>query len=214
MSRTSKQIIAVVLVAVILVIAWWGSYTPMRKAEMFIATLQGLQTTPATSIQELVTRISAPLDYPSPIGQEELVRNMANNILNLVQRSSDATTTAQFMAILNHYFDPIVAQGKGMSFGQDLYLLGAINETAFVQTHNPEYLLGAQKYYEEAVSLGPNRPQALYGLYDIYRFEGNVASTTVIVQKILSQWPTDQNVKQGYADFMTQMQRATSTKSQ
>ena len=53
-----------------------------------------------------------------------------------------------------------------MSFGQDLYLMGAINETAYAHTGNPAYLAAAQKYYEEGVALGPNRPQSLYGLFD------------------------------------------------
>ena len=63
-----------------------------------------------------------------------------------------------------------------MSFGQDLYLLGAINETAYAHTGNPAYLAAAQRYYEEGVAMGPNRPQSLYGLFDVYRAEGNAES--------------------------------------
>jgi hypothetical protein len=215
MSRTAKQIIAVILSVFILAIAWWGSYAPMRKAQEFISTLQALQTTPASSLQDLETRLSAPLNQPSPIGQEELVRNMANNILTFVQQSQDATTTAQLVSFLHSYYDPILASGRGMSFGQDLYLMGAIEETAFVRTGDPTYLIAAQKYYEQAVSDGPNRPQAQYGLFDVYRFEGNVASATAVGQNILREWPTDTNVQQGLAQFLQEAQsqtKATSTK--
>ena len=207
MSRNTKQVIAVILTVAILAVAWWGSYAPMRKAEMFISTLQGLQSTPASSLQDLENRLSAPLDAPSPIGQEELVRNMANNILSFVQRSNDASTTAALITFLHGYFDPIIANGKGMSFGQDLYLMGAIEEAAFVRTGNPQYLADAQKYYETAVQLGPNRPQALYGLFDIYRFEGNVQGAIGIAQKITTLWPTDTNIQQGLAAFMAQVQQ-------
>ncbi len=207
MSRTTKQIIAVVLTVAILAIMWWGSYAPMRKAEMFISTLQGLQSTPASSLQDLENRLSAPLDAPSPIGQEELVRNMANNILSFVQRSNDASTTADLIAFLHGYYDPILTSGKGMSFGQDLYLMGATEEAAFVRTGNPQYLMDAQKYYETAVQLGPNRPQALYGLFDVYRFEGNVQGAVSIAQKITTLWPTDTNIQQGLAAFMAQVQQ-------
>ena len=48
-----------------------------------------------------------------------------------------------------------------MSFGQDLYLEGAINELAFAGTGDPTYLAAAQHWYGEAVQLGPNRPQAI-----------------------------------------------------
>jgi hypothetical protein len=211
MSRNAKQFIAVILTVAILVVAWWGSYAPMRKAEIFISTLQNLQATPASSLQDLETRLAVPLDYSSPIGQEELVRNMANNILSFVQHSTDATTTAQLIGFMHHYYDPITDQGKGMSFSQDLYLLGAIHETAFAQTHDPQYLLAAQKYFEKGVEIGPDRPQSLYGLFDVYRFEGNVASATAIGDKILSLWPTDQNIAPSLSQLQAQV-RAISPK--
>jgi hypothetical protein len=208
MSQTSKQIIAIVATIAILAVAWWGSYAPMRKAEIYIGTLQSLQAQPASSLQELESRLAVPLDYPSPIGQEELVRNAANNILGFVQQSNNATTTGALLSFLHGYFDPIIAQGKGMSFGQDLYLMGAIDEAAFVRTGNSAYLLEAQHYFEEANQIAPERPQGLYGLFDVYRFEGNVASATAVGDNILSLWPTDQNVRQGLAQFLAQMQKA------
>lgn len=202
MDSTIKKTIAVVLSAVILGIATYGSYLPLRKAQMFIDTLQGLQTTPPTSLQDLETRIAVPLDYPSPIGQEELVRNTANNILGLVQQTTDATTTSEILAFLQTYYQPIIAQGKGMSFGQDLYLEGAINEIAFSNTGNPEFLLDAQQYYAEGEALGPNRPQTLYGLFDVYRALGDVTDTVIVADKILSNWPTDTTVGPALQAFL------------
>lgn len=214
MSRTAKQLTAIVVSVLILVIAWWGSYAPMRKSEIFISTLQGFQAEPATSLQDLETRLAAPLDYSSPIGQEELVRNVANNILSFVQQSSDATTTGALIGFLRSYYDPILVKGRGMSFGQDVYLMGAIEETAFTRTQDPQYLVAAQQYYEEAVALGPNRPQALYGLFDVYRFEDNVASTTAVADKILSQWPTDTSTAQALQQFLAQQSKAPQVKVQ
>ena len=214
MSRTAKQLIALIASALVLILAWWGSYAPMRKSETFIATLQSFQATPASSLQDLETRLAAPLDYPSPIGQEELVRNVANNILGFVQQSTDATTTGALIGFLRSYYDPILTQGRGMSFGQDVYLMGAIEETAFTRTRDPQYLVAAGQFYEEALALGPNRPQALYGLFDVYRFEDNVASTTAIAQKILSQWPTDTNTQQAFQQFLTQQSKTPQIKVQ
>jgi hypothetical protein len=205
MSSNFKQTIAVVLTAIILFIAWYGSYLPMRKAEIYISTLQDLQSQPPASINELETRLEPSLEYMSPIGQEELVRNMANSTLGFVQRSQDATSTAMLLSFLDKYYAPIIARGKGMSFGQDLYLNGAINEIAFVRTQNPQYIVASQSYYEKARMLGPNRPQPLYGLFDIYRFEGDATDTIAVGEKILSLWPTDQSVSNGLAEFKAQM---------
>ncbi len=202
MTRTTKQVIAVVTSLLILAVAAYGSYFPMRKAEMFIATLQSLQTSPVNSLNDLTARLSVPLDYPSPIGQEELVRNTANNILSFISQGADPTSTAVLVSFLNSYYDPIIARGRGMSFGQDLYLMGAINEMAYVHTGNPAYLADSQKYYEEGVELGPNRPQSLYGLFDVYRAEGNVESTTATGEKILSNWPSDTSIAGSLQAFL------------
>jgi hypothetical protein len=80
--------------------------------------------------------------------------------------------------------------------------MGAINETAYVHTGNPKYIINSQKYYEEGVAFGPDRPQPLYGLFDVYRAEGNVASTTAIGRKILSNWPTDTTIAASLQAFL------------
>lgn len=201
--RTYQRVAAIIIVAAIFGIAYYGSYLPMRKAQMFIATLQALQTPggQATSLQDLENKLSVPLNAPSPIGQEELVRNMANSVLSFVQHGGNATSTAALIGYLNSYYDPILNQGKGMSFGQDLYLEGAINEIAFATTGDPTYLIAAQKWYSEGVALGPNRPQALYGLFDVYRAENNVSGTLAVGTTILKNWPTDTRIQQAMALF-------------
>jgi hypothetical protein len=201
--RTYQRVAAIIIVAAIFGVAAWGSYMPMRKAQMFITTLQGLQTQQgqATSLQDLENKLSAPLDYPAPIGQEELVRNMANSVLSFVQQSTDATSTGALIGYLNGYYNPILNAGKGMSFGQDLYIEGAINEISFAQTGDPTYLIAAQKWYTEGVALGPNRPQSLYGLFDVYRAESDTTGTIAIGSTILRNWPTDTRIQQAMAVF-------------
>lgn len=200
--RTYQKVIGIIIVAAILGVAFYGSYLPMRKAEIFISTLQNLQTSPATSLSDLETRLSVPLNYPSPIGQEELVRNMANSVLSFVQQGGDASSTGELIGFLNQYYSPILDAGKGMSFGQDLYLEGAINEIAFAQTGNQTYLAGALKYYLEGNQLGPNRPQPLYGLFDVYRAEGDTADAVKVGTKIDQNWPTDTTIQQSLQQYL------------
>ncbi|MDR3582367.1 MAG: hypothetical protein P4L67_03790, partial [Candidatus Pacebacteria bacterium] len=208
--RTYRITAAIIIIAIIFGVAVVGSYLPMRKAQMFIATLQGLQTTPASSLQDLETRLSAPLDYPSPIGQEELVRNMANSVLAFVQQAPDPSSTAALVGYLNAYYNPILNSGKGMSFGQDVYLEGAINEIAFAETGDKTYLTAATNWYLLANKLGPNRPQALYGLFDVYRAANNATDTVATAQHILANWPTDTRIQQALAQYIATQ---TSTKA-
>jgi len=213
MDRTFKGTIAVVISAFVLFAAVFGSYMPMRKAQIFIGTLQSFQSQPPTSLQDLEDRLSASLGYPSPVGQEELVRNTANSILSLIQRGTDATTTAALVDFLDGYYDPILAWGKGMSFGQDVYLEGAVGEVAFARTGNQNYLEKALQYYREGNALGPNRPQPLYGLFDVYRAMGDVTDTQATAQKILANWPTDQNIPGALAQFLAAAKAAQATSS-
>jgi hypothetical protein len=203
MDSTIKKVIAVVLAALILGVAVYGTYLPLRKAEMFISTLQGLQSSPVSSLSDLEGRLSPSLDYPSPIGHEELVRNLANSVLAFVQQGGDATSTKEIIGFLNSYLDPIIARGKGMSFGQDVYLAGAINEMAFVRTGDPTYLSAAEGYYLQGNKLGPNRPQPLYGLFDVYRALGDATDTVAIGDKILANWPDDTRIQQGIDQFLS-----------
>jgi hypothetical protein len=202
MDSTIKKTVAIVVSVAIIVVTYIGSYLPLRKAQSYIATLQGFQNQPPTSLQDLETRLSVPLDAPSPIGQEEVVRNTANSVLGLIQHGIDATSTAELMDFLSSYYEPIFTRGRGMSFGQDVYLEGALNEVAFSQTGDPNYLAGAQHYYALGEQLGPNRPQPLYGLFDVYREEGDVTDTVAIANKILANWPTDPTVSSSLATFL------------
>ncbi len=211
--RTYKQLTAIIIVILVLGVSYLGSYRPMRKAEGFISTLQSLQTNPATSLQDLETRVSGPLDYYAPIGQEELVRNLANSVLAFVQQQgNNATSTAALVGFLNNYYDPILNRGKGMSFGQDLYLEGAVNEIAFAGTGNPTYLAASEHWYQEGQMLGPNRPQPLYGLFDVYRAAGDVSDTISVAQKILMNWPSDTRIAMSLQQFMA-TQTPSTTKS-
>lgn len=213
MDRTIKQVIAVIASLIILLVSVWGSYLPMRKAEMFIASLQSLQTQPVSSLGDLEGRVSSPLDYPSPIGQEELVRNLANSVLGFVQNNQNPSSSQEMLNFLGSYYNPILVRGKGMSFSQDLYLAGAINEVAFVKTGAPEYLARAKQYYLQGNQVGPTRPQPLYGLFDVYRFENDATNTILTGQKILSLWPDDKNVGQGLAAFAAQAQAQVQTQT-
>ncbi len=200
--RTVKKTIAIIIVLAILGVAVYGSYLPMRKAEIYISTLQALQAAPPTSLQDLESRLAVPLNYPSPIGQEEIVRNTASSILSFLQQGIAATSTAELIGFLNGYYDPILHTGRGMSFGQDLYIEGAINEIAFVHTGDPAYLAAAQKWYQAGLVEGPNRPQPLYGLFDVYRAEGDVTDTVEIADKILANWPSDKTIGPAMAQFL------------
>src|SRR3989344_374911 len=169
MNPAIKKAIAISASIFILFLGYYGSYLPMRKSMIFISVIQN--TGGIKTLADFEQAFSEPLDYPSPIGQEELVRNTANMTVGSIQNISPEGV-GQMVNYIESYYEPIISRGRGMSFGQNLYLLGAINEIAFLKTQKTQYIDDAEKYFGKARDLGPKRPQGLYGLFDVYRVKG------------------------------------------
>ena len=89
--------------------------------------------------------------------------------------------------------------------------MGALHEIAFSTTGNPSYIALAKQYYEEGETLGPNRPQTLYGLFDVYRAMGDVTDAQAVAAKILADWPSDTTVPQALSAFLTAVKGATTS---
>lgn len=197
MSPVLKKSIAVAFAVLILFTAYYGSYLPMEKSVTFIEAMQDARN--IKTILDFEKIFSVPLDYPSPIGQEEFVRSIANTVVGNLNYIADPRGVDELVRYIEGYFGPIVSRNKGMSFGQDLYMLGALNELAFVKTRRPSYLSAAEQYFKEAVALGPKRPQGLYGLFDVYRLKGDVAGSQAVGEQILQQWPDDEKILQVFS---------------
>ena len=205
MNPDIKKAIAVSAAIFILLVAYYGSYLPMRKSTIFIDTMQSSYK--IKTISDFESMFSVPLDYASPIGQEELVRSMANTINGSIQNVADPKALNELVNYAEKYYAPIVARNKGMSFGQDIYLLGVMNEVAFLKTKEPKYLQAAEKYFKMELALGPKRPQGLYGLLDVYRIGGNIDEFKKIASQVLSQWPSDTRI----ADLINQTIKSSSS---
>lgn len=206
MNPIVKKTISVVIVVILIVTAYFGNFMPLSKSAGFIEAMKSLG--PTASLDDFEKNFAKVLGIPSPIGQEELVRQLASLTLNILQQNNDPQTISKLVSIIETNYAPIVNRDRGMSFSQDLYILGSINELAFLKTKQPAYFVAAKKYFEKGLEFGPRRPQSLYGAFDIFRLEGNVAETTRIANTILEQWPTDQKTKDLLAEFLAQVQKS------
>ncbi|MEK7546610.1 MAG: hypothetical protein AAB536_00270 [Patescibacteria group bacterium] len=200
MNQEIKKVIAVSATIFIVLVAYYGSYLPMQKSKLFIDTMQ--LSGKVKTIEDFEKGFSVPLDYPSPIGQGELVRSMANTIANSLQNISDPKGVDELVNYVERYYKPILERGRGMSFAQDIYILGMMSEFAFVKTGDPKYLQAAEKYFKQEQTLGPKRPQSLYGLMDVYRLKGDIEAFKVVADQALSQWPDDLRTKQLIEDTL------------
>lgn len=205
MQPNTKKIITIAAAILLVSVAYYGSYLPLRKSRLHIQSTRKLSGT--LSVGEFQDQLSVALNVPSPIGQEELIRQSASMSLNILRNIQDQpTVVASLVNFIEKNYEPLVTRGYGLSFGQDIYLLGVINEVAFLNTGDPKYLEAAKNHFLAGYEAGPARPQPLYGLFDVYRAEGNLEELGKIVNQILKQWPDDERTRQIYAQYLEQVQ--------
>mgnify|MGYP001600940459 CR=1 FL=1 len=204
MNQNLKKIIAIVAGLILVFVAYFGSYLPLQKSHLFIKTMRNLSQ--INSLQEFEEAMSTVLEFNSPIGQEELLRQFASTIIDVINQPHHPPVLGKLInTYLNKYYEPIIQSGSGMSFNQNLYVLGTLNEIAALKTQNPEFLSAAKTYYLKSYEIGPKRPQALFGLFDIYRIEGNVEEVKKIHEQILTQWPGEKKTKQAFEEFLSKV---------
>lgn len=202
MNNTLKQLIAILAVAAIFGIAYYGSYLPLRKSQTFITTLRGLPN--VRSLDEFKNSFRAALEAPSPIGQEELVRNTGNTIISLLQQNNaNPDLTREVLNFVLGYYEPIMSRPRGLNFAQDFYVLAALHQIAYEKTGEKAYLEKAKEYYLQGLEISPKRPQFLYGLVDLYRVEGDTEKLKEIGERILTLWPDDLKVQELIKDLGT-----------
>lgn len=204
MKPIPKKIIAVAVSILLVAVAYYGSYLPLKKSRTHIQVARNIAGT--LSVGEFQEKLSLALDAPSPIGQEEIVRQAASMSLNILKNSGNPPVIIESLVnFVKKYYEPLVSRGYGLSFGQDLYLLGVMNEVAFINTGESRYLNSAKKYFLLGRTAGPSRPQPLYGLFDIYRAEGNLDGVREIASQILDQWPDDENTRRIYSGYLEEV---------
>ena len=195
MTLTTRKIVAGVITAALVFLAYYGTYLPYHKSKVFIATIRGMGG--ARSVEEFKKLFSIPLDITSPIGQEELVRNMASEVTGFIGRGTTSPEIEEDLTkFVEGYFSPFIERGKGMSFGQDLYILGTLQRIVYQHSKNAEHLTAAGRYFAKGLELGPRRPQFLYGLLDVSILEGNRERVVRLAEQIHAQWPGDARVNE------------------
>jgi hypothetical protein len=197
MNPLVRKTIGIILATTLVVFAYLCSFLPLTKSTALIRSMRAAEAffaegklTPAV-FEDIMSR---PLLAPSPIGQEEAVRQVTGMILDMIRQINNPGDVERLINFAESFYTPIIERGRGMSFSQDLYVLGFAHQAAAIQTRDGRYLAFARKYFEEGLRRGPNRPQFLYGLFDVYRMQGDIRRAREIGEKIISLWPGDERV--------------------
>ncbi len=204
MNSNVKKLIAVAASALLLFAAYYGSYLPYAKSHAFITGSQRVGQ--AKTFGEFSKIVEDVLDMPSPVGQEELTRTITSNLIDVMRSlGQDKALTGAAVQLMEKYYSPILARGKGFSFAQHLYATGAAYEVAALQAKNSEYLGKAYEQFRRGLEVSPNRPQFLLGLFDVFRFSRETGKVKEIVERILTLWPWNTEVPQNMSRYLNSL---------
>jgi tetratricopeptide (TPR) repeat protein len=187
-----KKVFAVIFSVFVLGVMYYGTYLPYNKSQLYIGFLQSLGN--MNSLIQLEKAADVPLSAPSPIGQEELVRNFGNTALNILQQNSNPQLSEAIINFMMSYYNPIIQSGRGINFAQNLLIVGTAYEIAGANTKNIQYLDQAESYFKQGLALSPRRPQFLYSLFDLYLREKRFSDAKNIENQILTYWPNDPKI--------------------
>jgi tetratricopeptide (TPR) repeat protein len=194
MNTLPRQIIAVVVIVFLAAMLYVGTYLPYTKGTSYIQAIATAQQ--AHTVGEFIRDFIPSLDRSSPVGQEEIVRNLGATVGDVVAGNGqrDPSIVEPALQLFTHYADPLLSQGKGLSFAQLLLRAGQVQEAAYIVTGKIGYSDAARAYFDRGLELSPNRPEFLYSLLGDAQARGSMQDAKEIGAKILAIWPGDKTV--------------------
>ena len=181
-----KQIFLFVLLFAAVASIIMGAYMPWGKATGYIAALRNLSN--VHSMDEFKIDFDQPLNYYSPVGDEEVVKFLSNDILQLVNQKGQPEPVARALV---GYIETRLFQDNVRHL-----LTGAqMHAILWAKYHDDADYKIAEQYYLKALDIGPRLPPVLYGLMDLYRMKGDKANMERIANIIVGYWPSDESVQ-------------------
>ena len=174
-----------ILVGILLGIASiiFGSYMPYAKSDLYISGLKSTGNVKSTTDFENLFRPA--LDYPSPVGQEEVVKYLGSDILGILNQNSSEAVDRELVNFMEPYMFKDNVRHL-LTLAQDYSIL-------WNKFHKADDYKKAVDYYLQAYAIGPKLPPVLYNLLQIYNAGGDKEGVLKIGNEILSYWD-DQSV--------------------
>ncbi len=191
-----KKTLSILASAVVVVFLYFGAYLPYEKSQKLISAMGSIQN--GASLQGYENAFSSVLDYYSPVGQEESVKQLGNTTLSILssQKNLPKNIAEELLKFNLKYFEPIINDSRGGNASQNILVVGQIYHTLALNYNDLNYLNIAIDYYQKGLVNSPRRPQFLYSLFEAYQAKRDYNLAIKTGEEILKQWPSDMKVKQ------------------
>lgn len=181
-----KNIIVVVGIILAVLGVIFGAFLPLAKAKFYIGAFSRLQS--VKTLEEFKKTFDVPLNFYSPVGQEEVVRFLANEILGKMIYAGQKEEISRDLIL---YVEPRVFPENS----KHSLILATMYGRMFEIYGKGEYLEKAQENFQRLLALNPKSPQALHSLFVIYLRKGEFGKAKETGGTILRYWPEDERIK-------------------
>lgn len=195
MPESTKKLIALLVTIFALALLYTSAYLPYTKSSLYIIAMQSAGG--AKTLEDFLKPYDTAFNFWSPVGQPEMIRFFANNVLGFLTDQKQTLPEPLATALVNYTVDRIDADtlgNKGLNYSQLVLLEASILSSYGEKYNKTDALQKAEDLYKEGENLSPRRPQFLYGLFSLYTYENKPDEAKPIGEEILKYWPTDQGV--------------------
>jgi len=163
----------------------FGGIMPIEKSSLYISGLK--QVSGMRSTQEFKNTFATALNYPSPIGQEEVSKYLQSDILGIISQNKNEPVGRDLVT----FMEPYISEDNA----RHLIAMGEMYGTLWNNFRKETDFQKAVGYYLKAYAIGPKLPPILYGIFSLYRAHGDMAQMKKFGNEILGYWPDDTNIK-------------------
>lgn len=182
-----KNIVIVIVIVIVFLGLYHSSLLPFAKARLYVRAMGNLQS--IKSLDEFKKNFNAPLDFYSPVGQEETTRFLATEIIGRMIYPDQKENISRELV---NYIEPRFFQNNS----RHLLLAASMYGEMFNIYGKENDLKKTEEYFQKSLILNPKSPQALYSFFEIYYKKGENEKAKEIGETILKYWPEDERIKE------------------
>ncbi len=180
--------------AIVLIIAagfgwYFGAYLPFQKSKKFIEVIRSGSA--IKTVEELERRFDSVLNLSSPVGRDETVGFFADQMVNILGTKPPAEVGARLIAYTEEKVRPVLTNPRSPELTKVLLKMASLNELGWIVYQKDGYFRQTENYLVQCLTVSPNRPQCLYGLFNLYASIGDEERVRALGETILGFWPED-----------------------
>lgn len=184
--HTELKYIAVSMgIVLMIVFIIFGAFLPFLKSQRYIAALNML--TSLRTLKDFEANFDNMFDFYSPVGNEEVAKFLGSDMIGFVSNQNQSEQGARELV---GYIEPHMFQNNV----RHLLILAGVHRILWQRFHKEADFEKTEFYLKKGLSIGPNLPPLLYGLYELYQEKGDVVKAREMGQRIIALWPDDKQI--------------------